>query len=335
MDIFISYKREDLARVQPLVTALRGAGLGVWWDQDIAPDAPWEATIERELSASKVAIVAWSTAAVTSENVRAEAREARDAGKLIQVFVERCKPPLFFGERQAVDLSNWDGDTGDQRFFPIILAVKGIGGIDIEWPAATPMPLSSSPPTGEVVKGDPSAASAFADRGRSRLEEQEYDEALTDFDEAIRRDSAIAEELQSSVVEAFTNRGRHHLDNWEYSDALDDFGEAIRLDPDAAEELKPDVVAAYVGRGRERLGDDDLDEAFEDFDEALRLDPNVVQELKEEIADAFGNRVRVRLEECDYTGAIDAFQDAVVRDPDLAEPLKSEILQAITAALEC
>ena len=58
---FISYKRENLAKVQLLVQALRGGGVEVWWDQDIAPDAPWEATIERELAAAKVAVVAWST----------------------------------------------------------------------------------------------------------------------------------------------------------------------------------------------------------------------------------------------------------------------------------
>jgi hypothetical protein len=60
---FVSYKRENLAKVQFLVQALRASGVEVWWDQDIAPDAPWEATIERELAAAKVAIVAWSQAA--------------------------------------------------------------------------------------------------------------------------------------------------------------------------------------------------------------------------------------------------------------------------------
>lgn len=124
--LFISYKRENQAKVQPLVKALRESGIEVWWDQDIAPDAPWEATIERELNAAKVVIVAWSDAAVTSENVKAEARSARNAGKLIQVFVEPCAPPLFFGERQGVDLSNWNGPAGDNRFQAVLTAVRAI-----------------------------------------------------------------------------------------------------------------------------------------------------------------------------------------------------------------
>lgn len=125
-DIFISYKRENLAAVQRIVEGLRRAGLSVWWDQDIAPDAPWEATIERELDAAKVVIVAWSQVAAASENVKAEARRARRQGKLIQVFVEPCDPPLFFGERQGVDLSNWSGDPNDNRFKTVIEATEAI-----------------------------------------------------------------------------------------------------------------------------------------------------------------------------------------------------------------
>jgi hypothetical protein len=123
---FISYKRENLDRVRPLVEGLRREGLSVWWDQDIPPDAPWEATIERELEAANVVIVAWSIASVASENVKAEARRARNHGKLIQIFVEPCEPPLFFGERQGVDLSNWSGSTTDTRFRTIVEAVQAI-----------------------------------------------------------------------------------------------------------------------------------------------------------------------------------------------------------------
>lgn len=124
--LFISYKRENQTKVQPLVQVLRAEGIEVWWDQDIAPDAPWEQTIERELNAAKVVIVAWSEVAVASENVKAEARSARNAGKLIQVFVEPCAPPLFFGERQGVDLSNWNGSASDNRFQAVLTATRAI-----------------------------------------------------------------------------------------------------------------------------------------------------------------------------------------------------------------
>jgi hypothetical protein len=35
IDVFLSYKREDRARVQLILDGLRQAGLRVWWDLDI------------------------------------------------------------------------------------------------------------------------------------------------------------------------------------------------------------------------------------------------------------------------------------------------------------
>jgi TolB-like protein/tetratricopeptide (TPR) repeat protein len=119
-DLFVSYKREDAARVRKLVAALRDAGLDVWWDEDIPPSAPWEATIERMLAGAKAVIVCWSPDAVASENVRSEARVAREDGRLIQVFMRPCSPPLFFGERQGIDLSGWRGKPEDPRIAKIV-----------------------------------------------------------------------------------------------------------------------------------------------------------------------------------------------------------------------
>ncbi len=122
-DVFISYKRENLAVVNRLVEALRAESVDVWWDQDIPPNAPWEATIEKALAAAKLIIVAWSPASVASDNVKAEARWARGQGLLLQVFVEACEPPLFFGERQGVDLKGWSGGATDPAFRSLVAAV--------------------------------------------------------------------------------------------------------------------------------------------------------------------------------------------------------------------
>lgn len=103
--IFVSYRRSDLALVLQLVTQLRARGHQVWWDQDIQPNASWEATIERELGAAELVIVCWSQDAVSSENVKAEARRAKAANKLLQVLLDDAVPPLFFGETQGIRLS--------------------------------------------------------------------------------------------------------------------------------------------------------------------------------------------------------------------------------------
>src|SRR5580698_8554360 len=143
-DVFVSYKRENLAAVGSLVEALRAEGVGVWWDQDIPPNAAWEATIEAALAAAKLVIVAWSPAAVASENVKAEARWARTQGRLLQVFVEPCEPPLFFGERQGVDLKGWSGGAADPAFRTLLQAVRA--GPTSQPGEAAPAPSSQPAP---------------------------------------------------------------------------------------------------------------------------------------------------------------------------------------------
>ena len=109
--VFISYARTDKRKVAKVVAALRTTGFEPWWDDDIPPGAGWEETIERALADADVVIVCWSAASVTSENVRSEARLARSRGKLVQTFLEPCEPPLFFGERQGIDLTGWNGSA--------------------------------------------------------------------------------------------------------------------------------------------------------------------------------------------------------------------------------
>lgn len=106
--VFVSYARADKPIVARLVAALRKIGVEPWWDDDIAPGVGWEEAIERALAEAGSAIVCWSTTSVASENVRSEARLARARGCLVQIFLEKCDPPLFFGERQGIDFSDWN-----------------------------------------------------------------------------------------------------------------------------------------------------------------------------------------------------------------------------------
>lgn len=137
-EVFLSYKREDLKAATKLVDALRGFGLHVWWDRDIPPADPWEATIERSLAEAEVVLVCWSRAAVASENVRSEARWARDRARLIQLFLEPCSPPLFFGERQGIDLSDWSGDPADVRLHDLVAVLKARFDVPSDKSSPTP-----------------------------------------------------------------------------------------------------------------------------------------------------------------------------------------------------
>jgi hypothetical protein len=127
-DIFISYKRgPDEDRVGVLVGALRANGMSVWWDRDIPANAPWEETILEALHGAKICIVCWSTGAVASENVRSEARWAKERNKLLQIFVEKCEPPLFFGENQGLMLLD-NSDLYGERFIAVRDAARALIG---------------------------------------------------------------------------------------------------------------------------------------------------------------------------------------------------------------
>ena len=109
--VFVSYARADKRHVAKLVGALRKLGFEPWWDDDIPAGAGWEETIERALADAEAVVVCWSPTSVASENVRSEARVARSKGRLVQTFIEACEPPLFFGERQGIELTNWNGSV--------------------------------------------------------------------------------------------------------------------------------------------------------------------------------------------------------------------------------
>jgi hypothetical protein len=65
MDAFIAYKREDRARVRPIVQALQ-RGLSVWWDQDMPGGARWRETIMEHLDEARCVIVVWRLSSPTS-----------------------------------------------------------------------------------------------------------------------------------------------------------------------------------------------------------------------------------------------------------------------------
>ncbi|MFL6851011.1 MAG: TIR domain-containing protein, partial [Sphingomicrobium sp.] len=124
--VFVSYARTDKRQVIKLVSALRKVGIEPWWDDDIPPGADWEQTIEKALVDAQAVVVCWSPVSVGSENVRSEGRVARGRGRLVQVFLQPCDPPLFFGERQGIDLTDWNGSVRAPQFGRLKQALQSI-----------------------------------------------------------------------------------------------------------------------------------------------------------------------------------------------------------------
>ena len=106
-DIFVSYKREDSTRVEPLVGILRAQGWRVFWNSQILPGtANWDMLLERKLKGAKCILVAWSKLAAEIEFVRTEAHYGRDRHILVPVTIDGVVPATF-SLSQTVDL--WAG----------------------------------------------------------------------------------------------------------------------------------------------------------------------------------------------------------------------------------
>jgi hypothetical protein len=108
-EVFISYKREDMARVETLTALLLDLELSVWFDAGIEVGADWERRIYEQIDQCRAMIVCWSFAAVSSHWVVREAQSGLDRGILVPVMLHPCALVPPFDTLQAADLTNWDG----------------------------------------------------------------------------------------------------------------------------------------------------------------------------------------------------------------------------------
>lgn len=120
-DLFLSYSRADRARAAAVAGALEAGGRSLWWDRKLGSGEDYASVIEREIAAARCVVVGWSRTARESLWVRAEANEALDQGKLVQVNFDGAKPPLPFTMLHFADLSAWGG-TREQAPWPDVEA---------------------------------------------------------------------------------------------------------------------------------------------------------------------------------------------------------------------
>ena len=105
----MSYARADAARAGAVAAAAEQDGRSLWWDSQLASGEDYASVIEREIAAAGCVLVGWSGAARDSLWVRAEANEALDQGKLVQINFDGAKLPLPFTMLHWLDFRGWGG----------------------------------------------------------------------------------------------------------------------------------------------------------------------------------------------------------------------------------
>src|SRR5215468_2353427 len=125
-DIFVSYARQDKARVAPLVAALERHGWSVWWDPAIVPGQEFDDRIAEEIDKASAVVVVWTPASVASRWVRGEAREAADRGIVVPVRFDGARLPIDARAVHTTELDGWDGNPNHTAFQEVIAALSGL-----------------------------------------------------------------------------------------------------------------------------------------------------------------------------------------------------------------
>jgi hypothetical protein len=139
-DVFISYKRSDRDRIQPIAAGLQSLGFSVWFDARLDAGSSFDEEITRELRAARCVLVCWSQGSVESEWVRAEATEGRKRRALVSCLLEPCEPYPPFNLVHHEDLSQWRGDDKD----PAWLRLRDVIGRRVRGESAPDMPVAAA-----------------------------------------------------------------------------------------------------------------------------------------------------------------------------------------------
>ena len=125
-DVFVSYAREDRARVEMLVRSLEAEGFTIWWDHDLTPGQTWDAVLEERLATARCVLVVWSGISVAKRWVREEASRAADRLVLVPARIDDVEPPFGFTRFHTASLVDWNGESATSEFRSLVDGIAAL-----------------------------------------------------------------------------------------------------------------------------------------------------------------------------------------------------------------
>jgi adenylate cyclase len=214
-EVFLSYSRDDQARVFELAGKLRAAGVSLWIDQGAIDAASlWSEQIVDALESAKVLLLFVTEAAVRSHNVAKEVMLVSERkGHILPVHLEPTVIPSVLKYQLAgiQHIEYYKGGESEPQFRSILRSLERIG-VKV---AAPPQEAKAAPDPGA-----PAAASAASRVERGALAVMPFDnispEQETDYfsdgltEELIVRLSALSEIELVSFWETRQLKERKH-----------------------------------------------------------------------------------------------------------------------------
>jgi hypothetical protein len=129
-DVFVSYCREDSTNVARLISALKGFGLSISYDELFQRGEDFEDRILTEIDSAGAVVVCWSDAAAKSKWVRDEAREAQRQNKYVGCQIAPGGAGFGFDTINHDDLCRWRGEGRDLAFLRLVSHLGKLLGRD-------------------------------------------------------------------------------------------------------------------------------------------------------------------------------------------------------------
>ena len=131
IDVFISYKREDYARVDQLAALLEDIKVSVWHDASLIAGEHWPERIEQMARSARAMIVCWTPAAAHSEWIRREMHIGFERNILVPVQFGAGPLPENLRDYHVANMITWAGEADHPGLYQLARGLEAMLAVPV------------------------------------------------------------------------------------------------------------------------------------------------------------------------------------------------------------